>query len=46
MINWNFNPEEYTERSFALIPEGNHRVTIINIYRKEIARKELLVILS
>ena len=34
MINWNFNPEEYTERSFALIPEGNHRVTITNVEEK------------
>lgn len=34
MINWHFNPDEYSERSFAPIPEGNHRVTITNVEEK------------
>lgn len=34
MINWNYNPNEYNERSFAPIPEGNHRVTITNVEEK------------
>ena len=34
MIDWRFNPEEYSERSFPLIPEGNHRVTITNVEEK------------
>lgn len=31
MINWNYNPNEYNERSFAPIPEGDHKVTIKNV---------------
>lgn len=34
MINWNFNPNEYSERSFAPIPEGDHKVTITNVEEK------------
>lgn len=34
MINWHFNPDEYIERSFHPIPEGDHRVTITNVEEK------------
>ena len=34
MINWNYNPNEYNERTFAPIPEGDHRVTITNVEEK------------
>lgn len=33
-MNWNFNPSEYTERDFALIPEGDHRVRINSVVEK------------
>ena len=31
MINWNFNADEYSERNFSLVPEGNHHVIIQNV---------------
>ena len=31
MATWNFNPSEYTERNFALIPEGDHKVIIKDV---------------
>lgn len=34
MINWNYNSNEYNARTFAPIPEGNHRVTINNVVEK------------
>jgi len=34
MINWNFNPNEYTARTFAPIPEGDHKVIINNVIEK------------
>jgi hypothetical protein len=34
MASWNYNPNEYTERTFAPIPEGDHRVTINNVVEK------------
>ena len=31
MANWSFNPNDYQERDFTLIPEGNHRVRIADV---------------
>lgn len=31
MVNWNYNADEYSERNFSLVPEGNHHVIIQNI---------------
>ena len=31
MANWNFNPNQYEERSFSIIPEGGHRVRIAEV---------------
>ena len=31
MINWNFNPTDYTARNFAPIPEGDYRVMITDV---------------
>ena len=31
MVNWNFNPNQYEERSFSIIPEGAHRVRINDV---------------
>lgn len=31
MANWSFNPNDYQERDFTLIPEGNHRVRISDV---------------
>lgn len=31
MANWNFNPNDYQERDFTLIPEGNYRVRISDV---------------
>lgn len=33
-INWSFNPAEYEENSFALIPIGDHRVRINDVIAK------------
>lgn len=33
-INWSFNPAEYEENSFALIPIGDHRVRINDVVAK------------
>ena len=30
MINWNFNKNDYEEKSFKPIPEGDHRVRILS----------------
>ena len=34
MANWNFNPNDYQERDFTLIPEGNYRVRINDVVEK------------
>lgn len=34
MANWIYNANEYTERTFAPIPEGDHRVRITNVEEK------------
>ncbi len=34
MTNWNFNPNEYTERNFTIIPEGDHRVKVEKVEAK------------
>jgi len=34
MASWNYNPNEYTERTFAPVPEGDHRVIINNVVEK------------
>lgn len=34
MINWQFNPNEYDENSFAPIPAGDHRVRINDVVEK------------
>ncbi len=34
MANWTYNPNQYEERDFALIPEGNHRVRIMDVVEK------------
>ena len=31
MTNWTYNASDYRERSFAPIPEGDHKVTIKNV---------------
>ena len=28
MLQWNYNPEDFSEEGFSLIPEGRHRVRI------------------
>lgn len=33
-MNWNFNPSEYTENEFAIIPAGDHRVRINDVVAK------------
>lgn len=34
MANWNYNPNEYSARNFAPIPEGDYRVRINNVQEK------------
>lgn len=34
MANWTFNENEYNERAFSPIPEGDHRVRITNVEEK------------
>ena len=34
MANWTFDSNDYTEREFALIPEGDHRVRITKVVEK------------
>lgn len=34
MANWTYNPNQYEERDFAIIPEGNHRVRIMDVVEK------------
>ena len=33
-INWNYNPEHFTENDFAPIPAGDHRVRIFDVVAK------------
>ena len=33
-INWTFNPNEYEEKSFSMIPEGDHRTRIADVVEK------------
>lgn len=35
MRTWNFDPTQYEARDFALIPEGDHRVTITDVTEKQ-----------
>ena len=34
MANWTFNPNEYEERDYALIPAGDHRVRIADVVER------------
>jgi hypothetical protein len=34
MANWNFDPSQYNERDFAIIPAGDHRVRISEVVEK------------
>ena len=34
MANWIYRAEDYQERDFAIIPEGNHRVRIMDVVEK------------
>ena len=34
MANWTFNASDYTARNFELIPEGDHRVRILDVTEK------------
>ncbi len=34
MANWTYNPNDYQEKDFTLIPEGNHRVRINQVTEK------------
>ena len=34
MIDWTYNPEQYSETSFALIPEGDYRCRIEEVIEK------------
>lgn len=34
MANWNYNPNQYEERDFSIIPEGNYRVRISDVVEK------------
>lgn len=34
MANWNFDPSQYNERDFAIIPAGDHRVRITEVVEK------------
>lgn len=35
MIDWNFNPQDYNENTFAPIPEGDHRCRIEEVVEKK-----------
>lgn len=35
MANWNYDPSQYTERSFELIPVGDYRARIIDVVEKK-----------
>ena len=35
MRTWNFDPTQYEARDFALIPEGDYRVTITDVTEKQ-----------
>ena len=34
MANWTFNPNEYEERDFTIIPAGDHRVRIADVVER------------
>lgn len=34
MANWNFDPSQYSEKDFAIIPAGDHRVRIADVVEK------------
>ena len=34
MATWNYNPNQYEERDFSLIPVGNHRVRIADVVER------------
>lgn len=34
MANWNFDPSQYSEQDFAIIPAGDHRVRITDVVEK------------
>lgn len=34
MVNWNFDPSQYEEKHFELIPAGDHRVRIKDVTEK------------
>ncbi len=35
MVNWNFNANDYEEKSFKPIPAGDHRVRIVDAIEKQ-----------
>lgn len=35
MANWNYDPSQYTERSFEIIPVGDYRARIIDVVEKK-----------
>ena len=35
MANWNYDPSQYTEKSFELIPVGDYRARIIDVVEKQ-----------
>lgn len=34
-MSWSYDPKDYTEREFALIPEGDYRVRIIDVEERQ-----------
>lgn len=36
-MSWNYDPADYTEREFSLIPEGDYRVRITDVTEKQFA---------
>ena len=34
MVNWNFDPTQYEEQDFQIIPAGDHRVRIADVVEK------------
>ena len=34
MVNWNFDPTQYEEQEFQIIPAGDHRVRIADVIEK------------
>ena len=35
MANWNFNPADYLEKTFSIVPAGDHRVRIYDVVEKK-----------